>query len=219
MSSDLRKYLDLLDSINHQDVDVQEADYTDEIEFGDSDSFDEVIEKVMQDERNRIGYGDYRQTWHHPFDKRLVIKVAKPSESKDYSVNDSRLRNTWEYLVWHLASSQDLPEKKFLMPCVDSHPDGDWLTMFKGERLPEDKPVSTKDKTDWIGDRKKDNYRILDGKTLAVDYGSQTAAEHFDIPTEEKPAFRMLRKALHKQDKPVNNPDYGKSTPHPDPES
>lgn len=219
MSNDFfRQYLDLLVELEQNNELVKETDHTDEIEFSDSDSFDEVIEKIQKDERNRLGTGANRQAFHHPFDKRLVIKVAACREDKKARTHEEcAMRNAWEYLVWYITNANDMPEKEHLMPCVDIHPDGEWLTMFKGARVHKDKKVDIKGKMLWVGDRSKDNYRVLDDKTYAVDYGTTKAAEYLNIPTEVEPVMRMLKKVLKKQGKPVNDPDYGKSTPHPDP--
>lgn len=213
-----RQYLDLLIELEQNNELVKEADHTDEIDFDESDSFDEVIEKIRKDERNRLGTGDYRQTYHHPFDKRLVIKTAScRADKKTRTHEECAMRNVWEYLVWYKVNSENLPEKEHLMPCVDIHPKGEWLTMFKGARVHKDKQIGIKSKMLWVGDRKQDNYRVLDDKTYAVDYGTTKAAEYLNIPTEVEPVMKMLKKVLKKQGKPVNDPNYGKSTPHPDP--
>lgn len=219
MSSEFyRQYLDLLDSIEHDDVDVQEADHTDEIEFDESDSFEEVIQKIVKDDRNRIGTGGNRETWHHPFDKRLVIKVAKCREDKKVrTYEECALRNVWEYLVWHKVNSENLPEKEHLMPCMDIHPKGEWLTMFKGERLPTDSSVDIKGDMEWVGDRSKDNFRVKDGNTYIIDYGTEKAMQHLDLPIDLNSGIALLARILKSENKPVNHPNYGKSTPHPDP--
>ena len=72
---------------------IDEVDDTGKINFSNSDSFEEVIKKVRNDEENRIGYGKYREGWHHPFDKRLVIKWAKPRDNN--TLEDCALRNFW----------------------------------------------------------------------------------------------------------------------------
>lgn len=219
MSSEFyRRYLDLLDSIEHDDAEVQEADYTDEIEFDDSESFEEVIQKVTKDERNRIGTGGNREVWHHPFDKRLVIKVAKcRPDKKTRTHEECALRNVWEYLVWYKTKSENLPEAEHLMPCVDIHPTGEWLTMYKGKRLPRDTAVNIKSDMEWVGDRSKDNFRVLGDKTYSIDYGTEKALDHLDLPQDLESGIRMLAQVLKTENKPISDPDYGKSTPHSDP--
>lgn len=218
-SQQLRQYLDIIDQSSSvaSGADMDEADHTDEIDFSDSDTFADVIDKIQGNELNRLGFGDYRETWHHPFDKRLVIKVAKCREGKKASEQDCALRNVWEYLVWYKAYSQNLPEKEHLMPCVDCDANGKWLTMFKGTRVPDDSAVSIKDEMSWVGDRKKDNFRQRDGKTLAVDYGTTKAVQHMKLPEDSQSAVRLLQQVLSKLNKPTQDPNYGKSTPHSDP--
>lgn len=213
-----RQYLDLLIELEQNNELVKEADHTDEIDFDKSDSFDEVIEKIRKDERNRLGTGGNRETWHHPFDKRLVIKTAScRADKKTRTHEECALRNVWEYLVWYKVNSENLPEKEHLMPCVDIHPKGEWLTMFKGERLPTDSSVDIKSDMVWVGDRQKENFRVKNDKTYSIDYGTEKAMEHLGLSLDLETGIAQLAKILKSENKPVNDPNYGKSTPHPDP--
>jgi hypothetical protein len=193
---------------------IDEVDDTGKINFSNSDSFEEVIKKVRNDEENRIGYGKYREGWHHPFDKRLVIKWAKPRDNN--TLEDCALRNFWEFIVWHAAKDKGGEELEILMPCHEIHPDGHWLTMRKGTRVEQDKEVP-KQKTAWIGDRKKDNFAMLDGDYKDIDYGSEKALKHFNLPNDYDSCKKIVMQILKKTNAPINNPNYGKSQKQNDP--
>lgn len=223
----LRKYIDII--LEQQDLDdhyqwidrgidedgIEEADHTDELDFSPNDTFDEVIEKVMSNEDNRIGIGKYRQGWHHPFDKRLVIKVATPRDNN--TIEECAERNMWEFMVWHKCKSENLPELKFLMPCYDIHPDGLWLTQRKGTRIKKDQSIPIKGDMEWVGDRSKTNYANLGDEVKSIDYGTTKAMEHLGLPMEYDKCHAIVNQILKDLGKPVNDPDYGKSEPHDDP--
>lgn len=211
-----RKLINLLEEFDATDDSAAfvEADHTDEIDFSPDDSFEQVIEKVMKDERNRIGIGKYRQTWHHPFDKRLVIKVAKPRETAT-SLEECQLRNMWEFLTWH--HTKGMLKNDLLMPVKDIHPEGLWLTMLKGKRVKRNEINSIRNKTTWIMDRKKENFAQVNDKIYMVDYGKDHAMEYLGFPLTFEFSVKAVRRILKKNDVSYNHPDYGKSKPHPDP--
>ena len=223
----IRHYINLIERLVSKDADddddlyqwvpegdVDESDQTDEIDFEPSDTFDDVIEKVRSNETNRIGFGKYREGWHHPFNKQLVIKVASPRD--DNTIEQCAQRNLWEFMVWHAALERKGPELDVLMPCEDCDPDGMWLTQHKGSRVPRDKEVPIKGAVDWIGDRKKENFAMLDDEYKSIDYGSKKALEHFDLPEDYDAARKVVAKILKRLKKPVNDPNYGKSKPKPE---
>jgi hypothetical protein len=216
-----RRYIDILESLQQDDLyqwstdaDVTEVDRTDELDFDPNDTFEEVIEKVRSNEDNRIGYGKYREGWHHPFNKQLVIKVAEPRD--DNTIEECAQRNLWEFMVWHAANSSGAEEVKYLMPCEDIDPDGMWLTQRKGTRVPEGKEVPIKGAVDWIGDRKKENFAMLDDEYKSIDYGSKKALEHFNLPEDYNQARQVVADILAQTGAPVNDPNYGKSEIKPD---
>jgi hypothetical protein len=212
----LRQIIKLLEEFDVGDDQLSfvEADHTDEIDFSPTDSFDEVMDKVKKDERNRIGIGKYRQTWHHPFDKRLVVKFATPRETTQ-TLEDCQLRNMWEFLVWHHTKGR--PEHEELMPCKDIHPEGLWLTMRKGQRVQRDEINSIRKKTTWIMDRKKENFAQINDKIYMVDYGKDHAMEHLGMSLDFDFAVKAVAKILTKHGVNHRSPNYGKSRPHPDP--
>lgn len=195
-----------------EDEDIEEADKTDEIDFAESDSFDQVLEKLQRRDINRIGIGKYREGWHHPFDKRLVIKIATPRDNN--TIEECAARNLWEFMVWNKAYGEKMEERKVLMPSYECHPDGLWLTQFKGTRVPRDREVPIKGKTTWIGDRKKENFAMLNGDYKSIDYGSKKALEHLGLPEDYDQAREVVAKILAEQGKDTDDPNYGKSVPH-----
>ena len=227
----IRKYLNLLLEVDQrylydtddnyqwvplsEDDNLAERDKTDELDFSPDDSFDDVIKKVMSNEENRIGIGKYRQGWHHPFDKRLVIKIATPRDEN--SKKECALRNFWEYLVWHKCKSENLPELEHLMPVKDIHPDGLWMTQRKGTRVPKDKKVNIKGDMTWVGDRTKVNFAMLGDEIKSIDYGTKKAIEHLGLPLEYDAAHAAVNKILKAKGVDVNDPNYGKSKPAKDP--
>lgn len=223
----LRHYINLIEEINYSDsadayhwIDnpdpfANEEDKTGEIDFDSDDDFETVIEKVRQNEDNRLGYGKYREGWHHPFDKRLVIKVAHPRD--DNTIEECAVRNMWEFLVWNRANEKSLPEVEHLMPCYEIDPEGLWLTQRKGTRVPQDKEVPIKGDVSWIGDRKKENFAMLDGEYKSIDYGSKNAIEHLGIPEDYDKCKKLVAEILAKTGADVNSPDYGKSQRTEDP--
>lgn len=222
-----RQYLDLLDSIEHDtdaeddyqwvddDDDVEEADKTDELDFSPDMTMEEVIDTVRTDDVNRIGIGKYREGWHHPFDKRLVIKVATARD--DNTIEECAVRNLWEFMVWHKTRADNMPEAEHLMPCYECHPDGLWLTQRKGTRVDRERPIPIKSKTDWIGDRKIENFAMLDGEYRSIDYGSKKALEHLGLPEDYEQCRRIVRSILEQLGHDYQDPEYGKSRPHDDP--
>jgi|TARA_R110002153_G_scaffold117323_1_gene261337 hypothetical protein len=194
---------------------LDEVDRTGEIDFSNSDSFEEVIKKVRNNQDNRLGFGKYREGWHHPFDKRLVIKYAHPRDNN--TLEDCALRNFWEFLVWNAAKDKGGEELDLLMPCHEIHPDGHWLTQRKGTRVPNDKEIPVKGKAAWIGDRKKENFAMLDGDYKDIDYGSKKALEHFNLPEDHNTCKKLVMQILKKTSAPINDPNYGKSQKHNDP--
>jgi hypothetical protein len=222
-----RRYIDILESLDQDDLyqwlgqsndtAVIEVDRTDELDFDPSDTFEQVIEKVRSNQDNRIGYGKYREGWHHPFNKQLVIKVASPRD--DNTLEECAQRNLWEFMVWHAAKQKGGDEVELLMPCEDIDPDGMWLTQRKGSRVPADKEIPVKGAAAWIGDRKKENFAMLAGEYKSIDYGSKKALEHFNLPEDYDQARQAVAEILARTQAPVNDPDYGKSEPKPaDPE-
>lgn len=218
-SNFFRHYIDLLESIAyddlyqwtqvHLDSDIGESDQTDQLDFSEDDTFEQVIEKVRSNQENRIGYGKYREGWHHPFNKQLVIKVASPRD--DNTIEECAQRNFWEFLVWHAAKRKGGDELDLLMPCEDIDPEGLWLTQRKGTRVPADKEIPVKGAAEWIGDRKKDNFAMLGDQYKSIDYGSKKALEHFGLPEDYDQAKQAVSALLQQLGKPVNDPNYGKS--------
>lgn len=224
-----RKYLDLLKEADqlsmednyqwiplaNEDMGVEESDKTDELDFSPNDTFDEVIEKVMSNEDNRLGTGKYRQGWHHPFDKRLVIKVATPRDNN--TTEECAVRNMWEFMVWHKCKNDKLPELELLMPCKAIHPDGLWLTQRKGRRIKADEKVTIKDQVEWIGDRSKGNFARLGDEIKSIDYATTKAMEHLGLPMEYDAAHAAVARLIKQLGLPVTSPNYGKSKPSSDP--
>lgn len=218
-SNFFRRYIDILESIQQDDhyqwidpstdLGVEEADQTDQLNFGPNDTFEEVIELVRSNQENRIGYGKYREGWHHPFNKQLVIKVASPRD--DNTIEECAQRNFWEFLVWHAAKRKGGAELDLLMPCEEIDPEGLWLTQRKGTRVPADKEIPVKGAAEWIGDRKKENFAMLGDQYKNIDYGSKKALEHFGLPEEYDQAKAAVAELLQELGLPVNDPDYGKS--------
>jgi hypothetical protein len=226
-----RQYLNLFESLEHDSLEdnyqwtpiitddlgnINETDKTDEIDFSPNDTMEEVIDKVRKNEDNRMGTGKYREGWHHPFDKRLVIKYATPRDAAN-DLEDCAVRNLWEFMVWHKVRSENMPELKFLMPCYECHPDGLWLTQRKGTRVPADKPVSIKGQMQWVGDRSKHNYAMLDDEVKSIDYATTKAMEHLDLPQEYDRCKKVVRSILDQLGHDYRSPFYGKSKPHEDP--
>lgn len=202
--------------VSEDQDDLDESDHTDEIDFSDSDTFEEVIDKVRKNELNRIGIGKYREGWHHPFDKRLVIKYATPRDDTN-DLRDCQVRNFWEFMVWHKCLEEQLPELEYLMPCKDCAPDGSWMTQQKGRRVPKDKSVSIKGEMQWVGDRSKTNYAMLGDEIKSIDYATTKAMEHLGLPQDYDRCQKIVIGILEKKGDDYRSPDYGKSTPHEDP--
>lgn len=231
-SNFFRNYLNILENLerqhseedNYQWVprladaygDVKETDQTDQLDFSPDDTMMDVIEKVRSNDENRIGIGKYREGWHHPFDKRLVIKYATPRDDTN-NTEDCAVRNLWEFMVWHKCKSENLPELKYLMPCYECHPEGLWLTQRKGTRVPADKPVSIKGDMQWVGDRSKTNYAMLDGEVKSIDYATTKAMDHLKLPQDYATCQKIVVDILEKLGHDYKNPNYGKSEPHDDP--
>ena len=206
----------MLTRLESFDSDVEESDKTDEIEFSPDDSMETVIEKVAENQDNRIGIGKYRQAWHHPFDKRLVIKQATPRDDTN-TVEECALRNLWEFMVWWKCKSENRKELKYLMPCYECEPNGMWLTQFKGKRVNNDEHHEIKSKMEWIGDRSEDNYALLGDEVKSIDYATTKAMEHLDLPQDMKTCKKIVANILEQQGHNYNNPQYGKSKPQANP--
>lgn len=197
-----------------EDIDLGEADHTDEIDFSSAKTFRDAIDLVRKNELNRIGIGKYREAWHHPFDKRLVIKVATPRDETN-SQEECQLRNMWEFIIWHECLEKKLPELEFLMPCKAIAPDGSWLTQQKGTRVPQDKSVAIKDQMDWVGDRSKTNYAMLGDQVKSIDYATTKAMEHLELSQDPKVCEQRVLELLKKLKHNYQSDTYGQSQRHP----
>lgn len=188
-----------------------ESDQTDQIDFDPDDSMEQVIDKVTANETNRIGIGKYRQGWHHPFDKRLIIKQAVCRDDTNVA-KECTVRNLWEFMVWWKCKSENLPELEHLMPCYECHPLGHWLTQFKGRRINNNEHKRIKGSMQWVGDRSKGNYAMLGDEVKSIDYATTKAMEHLDLPQDYDSCVAAVKQILDQLDHDYTNPSYGKST-------
>jgi len=210
-----RHWIQLVESLSDDDdryqwleQDMQEADETDQIDWDPAWSFEQVLEQLQKHENNRIGIGKYREGWHHPFDSRLVVKIATPRDKN--TMQECAARNLWEFMVWTRVSSQRMPERQVLMPCYQCDPRGLWLTQFKGQRPPRDQAVPIKTKTTWIGDRKPANFAIINNQYKSIDYGSKKAIQHLGLPEPYHQARKTVADMLDQLGHDVANANYGK---------
>jgi hypothetical protein len=210
-----RKYIDIIRESENEDFYgwLPEDNETAEIDFDPNASFEEALELLQDYDENRLGIGKYRQGWYHPFDKTLVVKIAIPRrEDGDASTqDDADVRNLWEYLVYYTCLERKLPELKLLMPAVDVHPEGKWLTQKLGERVPTTfnlEPMRAK--TTWIGDRSIGNYAMDGDEILSIDYATILAMEHLELPMEYEQVQKMVLDMLLRQGKNWRDPNYGK---------
>jgi hypothetical protein len=213
----IRQYINLVKESENEDFYswLPEDNETDKIDFDPNASFEQDLELLQQHDANRLGIGKYRQGWHHPFDDSLVVKIAIPrKDDGDASTqDDADVRNLWEYLVYSKCLAEGLPELKLLMPAVDVHPEGKWLTQKKGERVPTTFNIEPmRSKTAWIGDRSVGNYAMDGDKVLSIDYATTKAMEHLDLPMEYEPVRRMVLELLKAQGKNWKDPNYGKGS-------
>lgn len=190
------------------DRDLDESDHTAEIDFSDCDDFAECLEVLQQHEINSIGTGKYRRTWHHPFNSRLVVKIATPRDEAN-DIDDSRLRNLWEFLIW--CRVRGTAQARRLAPCIDCEPTGLWLTQLKGKRLPRDTRIRGRRSDDivWVGDLKPENWVTIGNQQRVVDYSTDGGVDKFQIPEDLSECQRLAASYLRQRGADVQDPWYG----------
>ena len=108
----------------------------------------------------RIGSGISRNVYEHAFDETLVIKVELYAQS---------FQNITEWKAWDVVQS-DKKLKNWFAPCVAISDCGTVLLQKKAE------PIHKKDYPKQVpkcfGDLKYDNFGMLNGKFVCVDYGN-----------------------------------------------
>lgn len=92
-----------------------------------------------------------------------VCKVPKPEKPGRAKYN------IYEKIIWDHA---DAKLSAYLVPVIDCHPEGDWLIMPLGEKMPEGwKPSKVPSVLrDW---RKANNWVMLEGRPRMCDYGQR----------------------------------------------
>jgi len=111
----------------------------------------------------KIGSGGSRIVYEG--DSEHVIKLPKKDNRKHY--------NLMEAMIWQHAPD-DL--RQWLVPVAYCHPEGDWLSMPRGEPITDDERPKTVHRAlhDW---RKVDNWVRLGGKVLLCDYANRNIAK------------------------------------------
>lgn len=135
-------------------------------------------EKVFEDAFNllcgeKIGAGIHREVFECKLRPDLVVKV----ENGDYRW----FANVFEQSFWD-EYQQDKAVALWLAPCEFLSPDGRILLQKRAEPLTSATPLPDKLPA-FLGDVKKNNFGLLDGRVVCVDYAIYNM----------KPSTRMVR--------------------------
>lgn len=101
----------------------------------------------------------------------LVVKLATPDAQYD-----GRRQNRQEIDIWRSASAE---EREFLVPVLESGPDGYWLIMKQGDNKSGSPPYDWKSEAEyvlsdiiWEEDIREENIVKLNGEYRICDYGT-----------------------------------------------
>lgn len=109
----------------------------------------------------KLGEGINRQVFDCTIRKDLVVKV-ETEEHRGFA-------NVFEYNFWN--SYSEMPDvRKWLAPCEFISPDGRILLQKKCDKVPSNFKLPKK-VPEFLTDLKVDNFGILNGKLVCVDYG------------------------------------------------
>ena len=114
---------------------------------------------------NRIGSGMSRVAYTCEFNSDWVIKVEDRAQS---------FQNVREWEAWQWV--KDHPEARWFAPCLHISPNGSVLIQ---RRTITPRPKEFMDRMPvFLGDFKRQNYGMLDGKLVCHDYGTNMLMEH-----------------------------------------
>jgi hypothetical protein len=116
-----------------------------------------------------LAEGNHRKVYTLAHTDLLVVK---------YPLKEGKQRNNLaEYLVWSKAPE---PVRRWLVPVVACHPEGEWLVMLRGSPIePDTRPEPAPQLVDVAKDR---NWVKLGGKVLLCDYGQLQILKNLGIP-------------------------------------
>lgn len=112
-----------------------------------------------------MGYGTFRHIFNHATDEGLVVKVENGAQS---------FHNVAEWHAWQ--SVKDTKFAKWFAPCMSISASGTILIMQRAQpatskQLPRKVPA-------FFTDLKAENWGIIDGRPVCVDYGLHLLHEH-----------------------------------------
>lgn len=120
----------------------------------------------------KIGYGSGREVYEHRLDSSLVVKIETSAGS---------FQNIMESHMWHEVS--ETPFAKWFAPVVAISACGTVLVMKKAE--PARKDEYPEKIPSFFTDRKYQNFGMIKGKFVCIDYGSTILTRGFTKKMEK----------------------------------
>lgn len=120
----------------------------------------------------QLGSGIGRRVFENQFDEKAVIKIE--------DCNGSRFQNVLEWETWQHVKDTKL--RRWFAPCLWISHSGSVLIMRKttpASKFPQRLPV-------FLGDTKRGNYGLLDGRFVCHDYGTNLAITTGLVERERK---------------------------------
>lgn len=109
---------------------------------------------------NKIGQGSARRVYEHAFNDDYVIKIE---------TNGHSFQNQREFDIWNVV--EHTTHSKYFAPCYQISADGCALIMRRCDPLPKSYNLP-KRMPEYFSDFKRSNWGLLNGKLVAIDYGS-----------------------------------------------
>ena len=137
-----------------------------------------ISRTAMRDLTNMIcdeelGRGIGRVVYACSLDPSIVIKIEQGGGS---------FQNVLEWETWQQLAHTRVA--RWLAPCVNISPCGIVLLMKRVTPLPHDLKNGTRI-PEFLTDRKRSNYGMIDGRVVCCDYGSNLAINHGALASKQ----------------------------------